>query len=115
MPECRPALVGEVRHHRSCDLDEDFRGFAEGKGEIRNGVLVRLDRGTDCIGGFIDVRDATIEAQLLNVFTDPRERRVRGLANSGGGVSELRGLCGAGFCADLGKLVRNTIEALHEA
>ena len=77
-----PALLGDMRGHRSHQNDQRPRRLAEGEGEIGGNASLGhgVQRGGQLIGEFADARDGAVESQPLDVLGDLRDGAMRGLA-----------------------------------
>ena len=90
MAENLPAFLGQMRHHRREAVDEDVAGLGEGPAQVVGDRrrLDRADRRRERVGEFVDLGDADVEAQPLDLVLDPGERRVGDLADAPGFVAE---------------------------
>ncbi|MBV9971685.1 MAG: class I tRNA ligase family protein [Xanthobacteraceae bacterium] len=72
-----------MRHHRGEKLDEDVGGFREGGAEVgRNFAALHLvERGGQRVGQLVNVRDAAVEAQPLDILAHLDQRGMGSLAN----------------------------------
>src|SRR5216683_4851418 len=104
-----------MRHHRMKKLDHDFRRLAYRKCEIRHGPLGGTGHNRlQGICKFINMGDATIEAQPLYVLGYLRQRPMGGLAYQNGGVRkyERRGRWRA--AGELRRLIDESPQPLNE-
>ena len=92
VPERRPALLRQVRHHRVEQPHQDIGGLPHRPAIVGRWLSLELgERGLERIGELVDVGDADVEAQPLDVLRDLRERAVGGLAQRERRLAELRG------------------------
>src|SRR5262245_60043642 len=72
--QCGPAFLAQMRHHRMEQADQYFRRLTRREPEIRS--RFRTDgrqRGRERIGKLVDVGDADVEAETLDVVGDMRK------------------------------------------
>ena len=93
MAKPRPALFGQMRHHRREQQNQDFRRLAEGVAHVRRDLLAlhRADGGAELVGQIMHLRDGAIEAQALDILLDLDEARMRRPPDGGGGGEKTAG------------------------
>ena len=80
--QSRPALLGEMRHHRVEQPNQNVAGLAQGPGKIRRWRgFGRADGVRQRIGELIDMGDAAVEAQFADIVGDIMQRAMGGLAH----------------------------------
>src|SRR5690606_8287060 len=86
-----PALLRQMRHHRTDKLDEDFDRLAQGPAA---GIAAVGGNGPaeggKAVGELVDMGDRAIETQALDVVIDRADRLVSRLAQRKG--SAIKGI-----------------------
>ncbi len=79
--ERSPALLGQVRHHRLEQPYQDIDRFPCRPTIVGGRLSLEVrERGLEGVGELVDMGDAHVEAQPLDVLRDVCERAVGGLA-----------------------------------
>ena len=91
MAERGPALLRKVGHHRVEQAHQDFGGLADRPSEVGRWLSLQAgDRGVEGVHELIDVSDADVKAQPLDVLRNAGKRLVGGLAQRQGRFTERR-------------------------
>ena len=74
-----PAFLREMRHHRREQLNQDYRGLANGPRQIGGRLSLARQHVPKRVGKLPDIGKADIEVQPFDPGGDPLKRAVRGL------------------------------------
>src|SRR5258708_12023850 len=93
MAERGPALLCQMRHHGVEQPHQDVRRFPYCPPVVGRWLSLEAgERGLEGIRELVDVGDADVEAEPVDVFRDARERAVGGLAQGERPLAEARRL-----------------------
>src|ERR1700754_4718350 len=114
LPQHLPALLGQMRHHRREQLNENDSGLPDGPGEVRRRRALAPQNFGQRIGEFADMGEADVEMQVLDTDRNLVQRTMGGLAKRERVGSERCRPCRGCCFGDLGRFINQPPQPLHE-